>query len=446
MHIHIIGICGTFMAGLARLACQLGLKVSGSDANMYPPMSDQLADLGCKLYEGYSESHLKRHPDMVIVGNAVSRGHPEVEAVLRERIPFTSGPAWLHDIILRNRNVIAVAGTHGKTTTSSMLAWILRDNGIDCGFLIGGIPENFGVSADCGSNEWFVIEADEYDTAFFDKRAKFVHYFPKVAVLNNLEFDHADIYPDLSAIEKQFHHLVRLVPDNGDVIVNANSDALDRVLRQGMWSHLSFFGANEWGVELTQPDASQFNILRQQKTIAECNWELFGEHNAMNALAAIVAASKCGVSPQDAATSLESFLSVKRRLQKHSVGGYTLFEDFAHHPTAIAKTLEAMRAHVGGFLAIIDFASNSMRMGTYKNALIQMLESAGEVWIHQAGKPQSDIQALAEATGVKVFHSVEDIVTAFNALPVRPKNTVLMSNKNFGGLREQLLQEIRRSA
>jgi len=374
MKLHILGICGTFMGGIAALARELGHEVEGSDANVYPPMSTQLEQLGIALQSGYSAEHLQPAPDLVVVGNALSRGNAAIEQVLNEALPYVSGPQWLGDTLLAKRRVLAVAGTHGKTTTTAMLAWILQSCGRQPGFLVGGVPENFGVSARLGEGEDFVIEADEYDTAFFDKRSKFVHYHAHVAILNNLEYDHADIFPDVAAIQRQFHHLVRTVPGRGRLVVNAEDARLAEVLAMGAWTPVTTFGidAGDWRARLLAADGSQFAVSHQGHELGAVQWALRGRHNAMNALAAIAAAAAVGVPAADASAALADFRSAKRRLEvvgeAQGVRGY---DDFAHHPTAIATTLAGLRAKVGKARILVGMEprSNSMRLGAHASEL-----------------------------------------------------------------------------
>ncbi|HMA98765.1 MAG TPA: UDP-N-acetylmuramate:L-alanyl-gamma-D-glutamyl-meso-diaminopimelate ligase, partial [Wenzhouxiangella sp.] len=381
MRIHILGICGTFMGGLAALARADGHEVSGSDENVYPPMSTQLEALGIQVTEGYDPAALDPAPDLVLIGNALSRGNPCIEHVLDHRLPYASGPGWLGANYLAGRRVLAVAGTHGKTTTASMLAWILESSGLNPGFLIGGLPNNFGVSAR-SSKDLFVVEADEYDTAFFDKRAKFVHYRPSVAVLNNLEFDHADIYADLAAIQQQFHHFVRMIASNAAIVVNGDDAALKGVLEKGCWSELRPFSLDsdcEWQVELSEPAGRSLLFKRSGQTVAEMEWNLTGRHNAMNALAAIAAAAEVGVDAAEAAAALAEFKGVKRRLEfLGEVNGARVYDDFAHHPTAIRLTLEGLRRSVGGarILVALEPASNTMRGGHHVNELSPALMAA----------------------------------------------------------------------
>ncbi|MFP5345321.1 MAG: UDP-N-acetylmuramate:L-alanyl-gamma-D-glutamyl-meso-diaminopimelate ligase, partial [Gammaproteobacteria bacterium] len=357
MHIHILGICGTFMGGIAAIAREAGHTVTGCDANVYPPMSTQLSELGVTLNEGYHAGHLQPAPDCVVIGNALSRGNPAVEYVLNQGLPYTSGPEWLAQHILCERWVLAVAGTHGKTTTSSMLAWILEHVGLEPGFLIGGVAQNFGVSARLGKAPFFVIEADEYDSAFFDKRSKFIHYRPRTAILNNLEFDHADIFSDLDAIEQQFHHFMRTIPGQGLAIVNGADAALARVLARGCWTPVERFGVNDgWNIRDNGAEEG-FDILHQGQPLGRLRWGLLGAHNRMNAIAAIAAARHAGVTPAQAIGALQEFQGVRRRMEvRGSVNGVTVYDDFAHHPTAIATTLHGLRRRAGGarILAVLE--------------------------------------------------------------------------------------------
>jgi UDP-N-acetylmuramate: L-alanyl-gamma-D-glutamyl-meso-diaminopimelate ligase len=348
-HIHILGICGTFMGSLAVLAKQLGYRVTGADQQVYPPMSTQLAAAGIELIEGYDPAQLDLNPDLIVVGNVISRGNPVMEAVLNRLIPYTSGPAWLAEHVLKNRWVLAVAGTHGKTTTASLLTWILDYSHYAPGYLIGGVPNNFPASASLGASSFFVIEADEYDCAFFDKRSKFLHYHPRTVILNNLEYDHADIFPDLAAIQKQFHHLVRIVPEEGLIIYPAKDQNLRQVLAQGVWTPEQTLGADgDWQVRLLAPDGSHFSVWLQGEWVGEVQWTLLGAHNVHNALAALAAARHVGVEPHNACAALKEFSGVKRRMELiGEVKGRKIYDDFAHHPTAIATTLEGLRARVG---------------------------------------------------------------------------------------------------
>nr|WP_299242751.1 UDP-N-acetylmuramate:L-alanyl-gamma-D-glutamyl-meso-diaminopimelate ligase [uncultured Halomonas sp.] len=447
MHIHILGICGTFMGSLALLARELGHHVSGSDANVYPPMSTQLEEAGIRLCDGYSAENLDPRPDLVVVGNAISRGNAEVEAVLDAKLPYTSGPQWLAEHVLPGRRVIAVAGTHGKTTTASLLAWLLESAGQNPGFLIGGVPRNFGVSARLGDVEGpFVVEADEYDTAFFDKRSKFVHYRPDVALLNNLEFDHADIFPDLAAIERQFHHLVRTVPSTGRLLVADGEPALSRVLEMGCWSPVEHFGRRDesaWCLALERDDASRFRVIHAGED-AVVDWTMTGEHNARNALGALAAAAACGVDLARGCAALARFETPRRRQEvRGEIGGIQVIDDFAHHPTAIAGTLEGLRAATtsGRLLAVIEPRSNTMRLGTLKGRLAQSVAAADEVWWYQPSGLDWSLDEVLAASPVPAAR-VDDIDTLVATLVEQARRNdriVIMSNGGFGGIHEKLL-------
>lgn len=450
MHIHILGICGTFMGGVAILARQLGHEVTGSDQNVYPPMSTQLAAQGIDLMSGYGRANLERRPDLVIVGNAVSRGNPEMEAVLDAGIPYVSGPEWLRDAVLGQRWVLAVAGTHGKTTTTSMLAFILERAGLRPGFLVGGVPLDFGVSARLGEGVPFVVEADEYDTAFFDKRSKFVHYRPRTCILNNLEFDHADIFDDLAAIQRQFHHLVRTIPGRGLIVSPNFEPALDDVLQMGCWTpveHTAKEGSGQaatWSYHLLSADGSQFEVLHDGQRAGRVDWTLTGLHNVFNALSAIAAAHHAGVFPERAAEFLCSFQGVKRRMELRAcVGGVSLYDDFAHHPTAIRMTLDGLRARVGTdrILAILEPRSNTMRMGVHADHLGDALSSASVALIYQSTQVQWDARLLkreGQPFGLEVFDSTEEI-ERWIAREVAPgDHVVVMSNGGFEGLLDRL--------
>ena len=382
MHLHILGICGTFMGGIAAIARTAGHRVTGCDANVYPPMSDQLRALGIELIEGWDPSQLDLNPDIFVVGNVVARGNTLIEAILERNLPYTSGPQWLAENVLQGKWVLAVAGTHGKTTTASMLAWILEDAKLDPGFLIGGIPQNFGISARLTDSPFFVIEADEYDTAFFDKRSKFVHYRPRTALLNNLEFDHADIFPDLAAIETQFHHLIRTVPGNGLIVSNGREANLERVLARGCWTPVERFAEDAgWSASEANQDGA-FDVLRNGKVQGTVSWSLMGEHNRHNAIAALAAARHAGVAINLGIEALSRFENVKRRMEvRGTVKGITVYDDFAHHPTAIATTLEGLRDKVGPqrLLAVLEPRSNTMKLGVMKNALAESLNAADQV-------------------------------------------------------------------
>jgi len=448
MHIHILGICGTFMGGLAALAREAGHRVTGCDANVYPPMSDQLRALGIELIEGYGADQLALQPDLFVIGNVVTRGNPLMEAVLDAGAAYTSGPQWLAEHVLQGRHVLAVAGTHGKTTTTAMLAWVLDQAGLNPGFLVGGVPRNFGVSARLGETEGstpFVIEADEYDTAFFDKRSKFVHYRPRTAILNNLEYDHADIFPDLAAIETQFHHLVRTVPSRGRLVLNARDEALQRVLGRGCWSEVQRFGSRkeEPGAWRARGEPQAFDVLRGALKIARLEWPLLGEHNQLNALAAIAAAEHVGVAPEQAAAALATFENVKRRLElRGEAGGVKVYDDFAHHPTAMRTTVNGLRRKVGAqrILAVFEPRSNTMKLGTMKAQLPWALEEADLAFCHQGNLGWDAREALVPmGAQAQVADSIEALVTAV-VKAARPGDHVLcMSNGGFGGVHDKLL-------
>ncbi len=467
MHIHILGICGTFMGGLAALAREAGHRVTGCDAAVYPPMSEQLGSLGIELIEGYGADQLALEPDLFVVGNVVTRGNALMEAVLDAGKRYTSGPQWLADHILPGRHVLAVAGTHGKTTTTAMLAWVLEQAGLTPGFLVGGVPMNFGVSARLGpasaasrvgTGAPFVIEADEYDTAFFDKRSKFVHYRPRTAVLNNLEFDHADIFDDLAAIERQFHHLVRTVPASGRLVVNAREDSLKRVLAQGCWSEVVRFGARkeEPGALRARGEPHAFDVLRGSLKIARVEWTLLGEHNQLNALAAIAAAEHVGVAPDAAARALASFENVRRRLElRGTAAGVSVYDDFAHHPTAMRTTVNGLRRKVdqlpappgaarGRILAVFEPRSNTMKLGTVKAQLPWALEEADLAFCHSGGLSWDAAQALAPMGAQAVVCDSIDALVASVVAAARPGDHVLcMSNGGFGGVHAKLLAALR---
>ena len=457
MHIHILGICGTFMGGVAALAREAGHKVTGCDAGVYPPMSDQLRALGIELIEGYDAGQVQLQPDMFVVGNVVSRARfadgspkfPLMEAILDQGLPYTSGPQWLAEHVLQGRHVLAVAGTHGKTTTTSMLAWILESAGLTPGFLVGGVPLNFGVSARLGDvapgqqRPLFVIEADEYDTAFFDKRSKFVHYRPRTAVLNNLEFDHADIFPDLAAIERQFQHLLRTVPAAGRVVSNGLEEALARVLHQGCWSQVRSFGSAVSDFTAQGPHHA-FAVLHAGQVVGQVQWGLSGEHNQLNALAAIAAAEHVGVPPATACAALADFQNVRRRMElRGTVAGIALYDDFAHHPTAIRTTLDGLRQQIGQqkrILAVFEPRSNTMKLGTMKDQLPWALKEADLAFCHTAGLDWDAAQAL-EPLGAagRTADNIATLVQQVMAV-VQPNDTIVcMSNGGFGGVHTQLL-------
>jgi len=445
MHLHILGICGTFMGGLAAIAREAGHRVTGCDANVYPPMSDQLRALGIELVEGWSAEQMALQPDIFVIGNVVTRGNPLLEAVLDAGARYTSGPQWLAEHVLAGRHVLAVAGTHGKTTTTSMLAWILEQAGLEPGFLVGGVPLNFGVSARLGRGRCFVIEADEYDTALFDKRSKFVHYRPRTAVLNNLEYDHADIFPDLAAIETQFHHLVRTVPASGRLVVNARDEALQRVLQRGCWSSVQRFGTRreEPGGLCARGEPDAFDVLRGSLKVGRVEWSLLGEHNQMNALAAIAAAEHVGVAPEAAAAALRAFTNVRRRLElRGQAGGVKVYDDFAHHPTAMRTTVNGLRRRVGleRILAVFEPRSNTMKTGTMKAQLPWALEEADLSFCLQGAYGWSAREALAPMGAQAVVADSVDALVAQVARAARPGDHVLcMSNGGFGGIHDKLL-------
>ena len=439
--IHILGICGTFMGGIAVLAKQAGYQVTGCDAGVYPPMSTQLEAQGIKLIEGFGTEQLELNPDVFVIGNVVSRGNPLMEAILNRNLPYISGPQWLAQNLLHNKWVLAVAGTHGKTTTTSMLAWILDYAGLNPGFLIGGVPQNFGVSARLTETPFFVIEADEYDTAFFDKRSKFVHYHPRTAILNNLEFDHADIFPDLAAIETQFHHLVRTVPGNGLIVYNGREESLARVIHRGCWTPVEQFGTRDsWNIDTDN------NITQGGNFIGTLHWELMGEHNNLNALAALSAAQHAGVPVAKGLAALAEFKNVKRRMEiRGVVNGITLYDDFAHHPTAIATTVAGLRHKVGNarILAVLEPRSNTMKLGVMKDALSGSLNDADKVFCYSANLGWDATIALAPLGDKAIIKDdLNELVTAIieNARP--GDHILVMSNGGFGGIHEKLLQSI----
>ncbi len=448
MRIHILGIGGTFMGGVAVLARALGHEVTGSDQKVYPPMSTQLEAQGIVLSEGYEPRHLEPAPDLVIIGNALSRGNPAVEHVLDRGIPYTSGAQWVAEQVLRERWVLAVAGTHGKTTTSGMLAWILEYANLKPGFLVGGVPENFGVSARLGEAPFFVIEADEYDTAFFDKRSKFVHYRPRTAILNNLEFDHADIFPDLAAIQRQFHHLVRTVPKTGLLVANGDDPALAATLEMGCWTPVENFGvAGGWQAEPLGADGGRFRVRLRGAEQGVVEWELIGRHNMLNALAAIAAARHAGVPVATSCAALKEFRNVKRRLElRGTVRRVAVYDDFAHHPTAIRATLDALRARVGNrrIVAVLEARSNTMRMGVHKEELAPALQAADAVLLFQPADFKWDMAIVTDPLDgrARVFRTVDEIVATLGR-ELRPDDQVLiMSNGGFEGIHGKLLAKL----
>jgi UDP-N-acetylmuramate: L-alanyl-gamma-D-glutamyl-meso-diaminopimelate ligase len=446
MRLHILGVCGTFMSGIALIAREQGHDVSGSDMNVYPPMSTQLAQQGIKLMEGYDPAHITEDVDCVIVGNVIRRGNPAMEYVLSIGIPYISGPEWLAQHVLRDRWVLAVSGTHGKTTTTSLLTWILEQAGYKPGFLIGGIPENFGVSARLGKHPYFVIEADEYDSAFFDKRSKFLHYRPKTAIINNLEFDHADIFPDLAAIKQQFHYFVRTIPGNG-LIVHAQDENIDDVLKLGCWTPTATVGdEGSYSAEWLKPDGSSFRVKYQDETIAEVNWGLLGRHNVHNALAALAAAHHAGIDLKEAVQSLASFKNVKRRLEvKGSAKDIVIYDDFAHHPTAIATTLAGLRAKIGQarLVAVLEFGSYTMRSGVHKERIQEALKDA-DIIICKATESDWGLGTLLQGfkQPTALYDDVEALIHGLTAKLLPGDHVVVMSNSGFGGVHGKLLQAI----
>ena len=446
MHIHILGICGTFMGGIAALAKAAGHTVTGCDANVYPPMSTQLEAQGIRLIEGYGAEQSSVGPDIYMIGNVVTRGNPLMEEILNRGLPYISGPQWLAENVLRGRWVLAVAGTHGKTTASAMLAWILEHAGLRPGFLIGGVPQNFGISARLGAAPFFVIEADEYDTAFFDKRSKFIHYAPRTTILNNLEFDHADIFPDLAAIETQFHHLVRTLPGNGLIVANGGDAAIQRVLERGCWTPLEKFDApGGWQAD-TQDASGRFAVSCNGKRQGTVQWDLLGAHNQLNALAAIAAARHAGVPAAAAIESLAAFKNVKRRLEaRGTVNGITVYDDFAHHPTAIRVTLAGLRNKVGAarILAVLEPRSNTMKLGVMKDELASSLAGADRVFCYGAGLGWDPAAALAPlGTKAEIHHDIPQLVAAIAAAAKPGDHVLIMSNGGFGGIHDKLLTRL----
>lgn len=458
MHIHILGICGTFMGGLALIARAAGHKVTGCDMAVYPPMSTQLEEQGIELIEGYDAEQLGTiSPDLFIIGNVVSRGNPLMEAILDRDLPYTSGPQWLGEQVLRQQHVLAIAGTHGKTTTSSMLAWILEYAGLEPNFLIGGIAQNFGISARFNpAQRYFVIEADEYDTAFFDKRSKFVHYRPRTAVLNNLEFDHADIFEDLAAIQKQFHHLVRIVPRTGRVIYPAHESALQTVIDMGCWSEQTKLNSestpeSQWHYQLLEPSGRQFEVWHQQQLAGTVTWDLIGNHNVQNALAAISAAEHIGVAPAVACKALGSFEGIKRRMElRATINDIAVYDDFAHHPTAIATVLEGLRHQVGNerIIAVLEPRSNTMKLGTMSAKLPEALRLADHVFCYNETQGKHSInwqpeQVFADmAQPTVIARDLELLVAAVTDVAQAGDHILIMSNGGFGGFHDKLIQAL----
>jgi len=452
MHIHILGICGTFMGGVAALAKDLGHHVSGSDQNVYPPMSTQLKRLGVHCYQGYDRKNISDDVDLVIVGNVMSRGNELIEWLLNSSVPYSSGPEWLANFVLKERWVVAVSGTHGKTTTSSMVAWLLDRAGMDPGFLIGGVPENFKVSARLGSSQYFVIEADEYDTAFFDKRAKFMHYRPKTLAINNIEYDHSDIYPNIDAIISQFNHLIKTIPSNGMIVINHQDDNVKQVLASGYWSKVETFSSKEksanWYGEYDLIGVkSKFSITKDEMKFSEASWSLFGTHNLENALSAIACVSSVGIPLEDATKSLSYFKGVKRRLEKKGVfSGVHVFDDFAHHPTAIMKTVDAVKGITGNarLIVALEFRSNSMKSGVHASQLQESLENADEIHLFTPEGMQWEPSEYLDGIKKKLYF-YESLEKMSKNIACNAKNNdhiLIMSNGNFGGLSRMVSQAL----
>ncbi|MCZ6525543.1 MAG: UDP-N-acetylmuramate:L-alanyl-gamma-D-glutamyl-meso-diaminopimelate ligase [Gammaproteobacteria bacterium] len=450
MQIHILGICGTFMGGLALLARQLGYTVSGSDKNIFPPMSDQLANAGIEIIEGYSASQLNASMDsIIIIGNALSRGNECVEFILNEGLKYTSGPQWLAEHVLADRHVLAVAGTHGKTTTSSILAWILESAGKQPGFLIGGVAENFALSARLGDSELFVIEADEYDTAFFDKRSKFIHYRPKTLLINNIEFDHADIFADMGAIRREFHHMIRTLPAQGQIVFRQDDTEISRIIEMGCWTpRVSFgIGAGDWTAEPLADDYCRFCIKHNGEEVGQVEWDLIGKHNCENALAALTTAAQLGLEPADACRALTDFKSVKRRLQRLAcVNDITVYDDFAHHPTAIETTLHGLRMNVGRqrIITILEPRSNTMKMGVHQDSLAQALSESDQVMLYQAENIKLDLNRISMEIGDKcrIYTQIEEIIQAAATQSRAGDHIVIMSNGAFDNIHQRLIERL----
>jgi len=449
MHIHILGICGTFMGGVAMLARQLGHKVTGSDANVYPPMSTMLESQGIDIIQGFDPAQFEPKPDLVVVGNAMSRGNPCVEYMLNHNLKYISGPQWLQEFLLHDRWVLAVSGTHGKTTTSSMLAWILEHCGYQPGFLVGGVLGNFGISARLGESMFFVVEADEYDSAFFDKRSKFVHYHPRTLVMNNLEFDHADIFDDLEVIKRQFHHLVRTVPGNGRIFSPLQDEAINDVLQRGCWSETEFSGEGaDWKAEKITKDGSEFYVLLQNERVGIVKWDLVGEHNINNALMAVAAARHVGVTPDLACEALGAFINTKRRLElKGEVRGITVYDDFAHHPTAIELTLDGLRNKVGDkkIIAVLEPRSATMKLGVHKEALAKSLKQADCVYLFQPQAIPWSVKEVAEQCVQQAYthDNIDDFVAMICAEAEAGDQILVMSNGGFNGIHDKLLKALK---
>jgi len=449
MHIHILGVCGTFMGGLAQIAKALGHEITGSDQNMYPPMSDELVKLNIDVMQGYDPGHLQPQPDLVLVGNTLSRGNPAIEYMLNQRLSFMSGPEWLYREVLQKKHVLAVAGTHGKTTTTSILSWILEYAGLNPSFLIGGVVENFGKSASYTNSEYFVIEADEYDTAFFDKRSKFLHYHPDTLVINNIEYDHADIFHDLAAIRREFHNLVRILPGTAKIIYPIDDEDIEKVLKQGYWTTLETFGGKDagWSMSGENCDYRDFSIIYNGKIVGKVSWTAIGEHNAFNALAAIIAAKNVGVSVEIACEALSEFKSVKRRLECiFDSKDIRVYDDFAHHPTAIKKSLHAIKSHAtnGRVIAIMEPRSNTMRMGVHAETLSAAFADADRVFLYQSKDLKWNISNHMNELGnrCQVFEDVDRIVELVGNEAQPRDYIVIMSNGAFGGIYKKLIERL----
>ena len=449
MHIHILGVCGTFMGGLAQIAKQLGHEVTGSDQNTYPPMSDELIKLGIDVMNGYEAEHLKSSPDLILVGNTLSRGNPAIEYMLNQRLPYMSGPEWLYREVLYNKHVLAVSGTHGKTTTTTILSWILEYSELNPSFLIGGVAENFGKSASYTDSEYFVIEADEYDTAFFDKRSKFVHYHPNTLIINNIEYDHADIFHDLAAIRAEFHNLVRTLPETAKIIYPQGDNEVETVLNMGCWASLeTFLGVgSDWAITDASRDYCDFSIINSGNEVGKVSWPVIGEHNAFNALAAIIAAKNIGVSVEKACTALSEFKSVKRRLECiYDSNDICIYDDFAHHPTAIRKSLQAIKScsENGRIIAIMEPRSNTMRMGVHADTLSAAFADADQVFLYQAKNLEWNIAEYMNELGnrCKVFVDVDKIVELVSSEVQPQDHIVIMSNGAFGDIHQKLIERL----
>ena len=446
MKIHILGIGGTFMAGLALIAKQLGFEVSGSDQNIYPPMSTVLTDAGINVIAGYESKQFVTKPDVVLIGNALSRGNPAIEMVLNKGWRYLSGPQWLAEEVLQHRHVLAVAGTHGKTTTTALLAWILEQANLSPGYLIGGMPKGFAQPAIVGKSPYFVIESDEYDTAFFDKRPKFLHYRPRTLILNNLEYDHADIYPDLESIKKQFHYLIRTVPASGTIIYSQHDFVLDDVISRGCWSRRHYINSKEgWRAKLITADGSEFECWHRDQKCGVVRWQMVGEHNVQNALAAIAAANEVGVGIETIVLALTSFQGVKRRLElRGEIAGVRVYDDFAHHPTAIEKTLAGLRARVGDkrIVAVVELGSNSMKQGANREQLANALREANKIFFYLPPDLKWDVQAICAELGsrAQVSDSVTQLLATLSQELKNQDHVCVMSNKSFENIHQRLLE------